>query len=945
MTSMGLPRGVDETIEPHRAQLLEAVFRHSPVGMALVSTEGRFMTVNPALSRMLGFTADQLQQLTFQQITHPEDLDADLRLLNELASGERDHYSMIKRYVHHDRHHVYAQLDVAMVRAHSGLPAFYIAQVQDVTHQMAERRELMERLRLALDATEDGIWDWHLQHRCMTVSDPWQTLTGLAGTAGQISWRQWLRQVHPADRLLVLEHLREHLTGVSSRVNIRYRHRHPDGAWRWLSLRGRITGRDARGRPMRITGTVSDIDEQVRTQQDLNVLLNHLPAMISYWDSQLHPRFVNQTFLEWFGHEQVHSTQHASELLDAQIFEANLERMQAVLGGVHQTFEQQTGPAERVRYTRVHLVPDWHGDEVIGFFALGIDITDLREAERALFAQKELAHVTLRSIGDSVITTDPQGLVTFLNPVAQRMTGWTLEDALGQPIETVMPLTLEGRSDALSNPLRLALTERRTFEMVPGTVLQSRTGQTFSVEDSAAPITTETGEQLGGVIVFHDVTEQRTLTERMAFMAHHDPLTGLPNRALLLDHLDHLTRLGDGQHSGFAIAFLDLDGFKAVNDTLGHLAGDELLRQVAGRLQGALRGTDTVSRIGGDEFVFLLPDLQEAHDAHRVTLQLLSALERPFRVGSDDICVTGSVGLAFHPQDGPTADDLMRHADIAMYRAKREGRNRICFFNPQLEQEQRERHHLLHAIRNAVVAQDFELAYQPKVNGRTGEMIGVEALLRWTPNGQAVSPEVFVPLAEEAGQMTALGQWVLRAACEQGRRWLDGGHHLRVAVNVSASQFRDRGFISDLQRTLADTGFAADLLELEVTEAVLMQDIQQANQVLKDLQSLGIRIALDDFGTGYSSLSYLHQLPLNTLKVDRSFVTGVQGDAQRQALLRSVISLGRSMQLEILAEGVETDPERLHLLRHGCEQMQGFLFSSPVRPDHVTAFHSRIQRS
>lgn len=933
---MGIPWVVDDTIEPHRAQLLEAVFRYSPVGMALVSTEGRFMTVNPALSRMLGFTAEQLQQLTFQQITHPDDMDADLQMLSELASGAREHYSMIKRYVHHDRHHVHVQLDVALVRAHSGLPAFYIAQVQDVTGQLAERRDLMERLRLALDATEDGIWDWHLQQRFMTVSDPWQTLTGIAGTAGRISWRQWLRQVHPTDRRLVLEHLREHFTGIISRVNTRYRHRHPGGTWRWLSLRGRVTGRDARGRPMRVTGTVSDIDEQVRTEQDLNVLLNHLPAMISYWDTELRPRFVNRTFLEWFGHDQVHATQHASELLEAQIFEPNLGRMKAALSGAHQTFEQQTGPEDRVRYTRVHLVPDWRGDEVIGFFALGIDITDLREAERALFAQKELADVTLRSIGDSVITTDPHGLVTFLNPVAQRMTGWTLDGALGQPIETVMPLTLEGRSDPLPNPLRLALTERRVFDMVPGTVLQSRTGQVFSVEDSAAPIVTETGEQLGGVIVFHDVTEQRTLAERMAFMAHHDPLTGLPNRTLLLDRLTAFTRPGTRSRAEFAIAFLDLDGFKAVNDTLGHSAGDELLRQVAGRLQGALRDSDTISRIGGDEFVFLMADLQDAHEAHRVTTTLISVLERPFRVGTDDICVTGSVGVAFYPQDGLTADDLMRHADIAMYRAKREGRNRTCFFNPQIEQEQRDRHQLLHAIRKAVAAQEFRLAYQPKVNGRTGSLIGVEALLRWTLNGQPVPPAVFVPLAEEAGQMTALGQWVLRAACEQGRRWLESGHRLTVAVNVSASQFRDRAFIPGVQRTLTDTGFPPGLLELEVTEAVLMQDIRQVNQILKDLQHLGIRIALDDFGTGYSSLSYLHQLPLNTLKVDGSFVTGVQEDPQRQALLRSIISLGQSMQLEVLAEGVETDLERLHLLRHGCEQMQGFLFSPPVPPEHIT---------
>lgn len=412
-------------------------------------------------------------------------------------------------------------------------------------------------------------------------------------------------------------------------------------------------------------------------------------------------------------------------MLDPRTYALNRPLMEAALRGEAQEFERRiTTPDGRARHVRVQYVPDWRAGAVIVFFALGVDITDLRETERALAEQQQLARVTLMSIGDSVLTTDPQGRVTFLNPVAQRITGWTLEEAMGLPVETVMPLVHDGPRQAMLNPLRVALREQRVQGMAVGATLVGRDGQHFSVEDSAAPILTDDGDLVGGVIVFHDVTEKRALAERMTYLAQHDPLTGLPNRALMRDRVQHLAQLGTRSGQTFALAFLDLDGFKGVNDTHGHSAGDELLRLVAQRLCGHLRSSDTLCRVGGDEFLLLLPDAGAAQ-AEAAAHKLLEVLRQPFHLQDGDVRITGSVGVALSPQDGVMADDLMRHADVAMYRAKAEGRNRVCLFNEQLEAEQRERHRLAQAVQQAVALEEFELAYQPKVNGQTGEVFGV----------------------------------------------------------------------------------------------------------------------------------------------------------------------------------------------------------------------------
>ncbi|PTA68469.1 sensor domain-containing protein [Deinococcus arcticus] len=921
----------------HEAQLFAAMFRRSPMGIALVSLEGSFLQVNDALSRMLGYAPAELQALTFQDITHPDDLDSDLALLRRVLARELDQYELRKRYWRKDGQLIWIELHVSLIVHEDGSPAFFVSQIQDITAQVereAQLQDVNERLRLALDATEDGIWDWQLPGGELFVSDTFRAQLGLAAHE-PVSLATWLAQVHPDDLPALQATYRAHLTGDRP-LHAQYRARPASGEWHVFQVRGRVTAWDEAGQPRRVVGTQTDITAQVRTTQDLQLLLDNLPALIGYWDTTLHNRFGNPTYLDWFGltPAQVRG-QHIRDVIGEALYAQNQPMIRRVLAGETMRFERQlTRASGQLRFIELVYVPDLQGGEVRGFFSLGTDITARKAAERALTEQRELARVTLASIGDGVITTDPEGRVTFLNPTAERMTGWALAEATGQPIETVMPLLEESSRQPLPNPLRRALSERETLGLAANTLLRSQGGAYFSIEDSAAPILNEQGELLGAVLVFHDVSEARAMAVRMTHLAQHDALTDLPNRVLLRDRVSQAIGRAQRQGTRFAVLFLDLDHFKNVNDSLGHHVGDELLRAIAGRLRGALRASDTVSRQGGDEFIVLLPDMREADHVENVLAKLTEALTVPYHVAGHQLDIGFSVGVALYPDDGESTDVLLQHADAAMYRAKAEGRGRHRFFSRALHEAILARQSLQTELRQAFERREFSLVYQPKVNLWTREVLGAEALLRWVrPDGRAVSPMDFIPLAEESGLIVPLGAWVLETACAQSRAWAQQcGHDVPVSVNISPLQFTDPGFLATVQRCLQGSGLSPRLLELELTESMLMADLERVQQTLGALRALGVCVSIDDFGTGYSSLSYLRAFPVNTLKIDRSFLKTLPDDAQALAVVEAVVALGRSLNLGVIAEGVETPEQARSLLNLDCAAMQGYLFARPMPP-------------
>ena len=416
-------------------------------------------------------------------------------------------------------------------------------------------------------------------------------------------------------------------------------------------------------------------------------------------------------------------------------------------------------------------------------------------------------------------------------------------------------------------------------------------------------------------------------------------MTDLPNRSLLLDRLSQALAQAERDSTQVAVLFTDLDRFKIVNDTLGHPAGDELLRQVAVRLRSALREGDTIARLSGDEFVILLPRISEARDAARVAAKALGMVTAPFTVFGHELHISSTIGVSLFPKDGADPETLLKHADTALYQAKDRGRNQYQFFDARMNAHAQERLLLENGLRRAIERGEFVLHYQPQIDLQTNAVTGVEALIRWHPEQRMVLPGEFIPIAEETGLITEIGEWVLRTACRQAREWEAAGlPPVRMAVNLSIRQLRRRGFPARVRAILRETGLAPQRLELEITESSLMVDPEQIIKTLHELRGMGIQLAMDDLGTGYSSLAYLKRLPLDRIKIDRSFVRDIPEDPDDVAIVQAILAMARQLKIRVVAEGVETPAQRRFLRDHRCEEAQGYAFSRPLPAEACADF-------
>jgi diguanylate cyclase (GGDEF)-like protein/PAS domain S-box-containing protein len=565
-------------------------------------------------------------------------------------------------------------------------------------------------------------------------------------------------------------------------------------------------------------------------------------------------------------------------------------------------------------------------------------------------ARQDMAEVSLRESEEkyrslldgiqeyAVLMLNPVGVILNWNVGAQRMHGYSAEEIVGQNYSRLFPLEdiQGGRPQEI---LRLAaLNERHQEEIFHA----RKDGSIFIGEIALTALRASSGRLRGFSRISRDLTVRNDaeihlvhVEKEMAHLARsaqHDHLTGLPNRLLLNDRINQAIALARRKAGIIAILFLDLDGFKHINDSLGHSIGDKLLQSVAQRLQVGIRSPDTVSRNGGDEFIIVLQDLLQPNQAAITARRVLKMVAAVHRVGEHDLHVTGSIGVSIYPEDGQDAESLIKSADTAMYQAKTSGRKSFQFFTPTMNVNAVERQSIEEDMRRALKNHEFALHYQPKVNLKTRVVVGVEALIRWThPSRGPLSPIKFIPVAEETGLILPIGAWVLRKACMQAVSWKDAGLSVgTMAINVSTSQFLEEGFLANLFSVVAETGMDPRSLELEVTESVLMKNTDVSISILKEVRDYGIKVAIDDFGTGYSSLSYLRQFPLDSLKIDQSFLRKIHVAPDDSFIVSAIIGMGRNLGLRVVAEGVETAEELAFLKANDCDEAQGYYLGRPV---------------
>jgi diguanylate cyclase (GGDEF)-like protein/PAS domain S-box-containing protein len=572
-----------------------------------------------------------------------------------------------------------------------------------------------------------------------------------------------------------------------------------------------------------------------------------------------------------------------------------------------------------------HIIWSWHR---LDFFT------------RLLFSERKFAKAALHSIADAVITTSCKGFIEYMNPAAEQLTGYSIKAALGLHLDTVLTFSAQGNNATQElDSVTRNVENGHEFKTIMPRFLTNHLGEEYAIQVKGMPIKDDNGQIAGMVFTLNDLTRTLQISSKIAHLATHDPLTGLPNRILLQENVANAILSANRNGNHFALLFIDLDGFKKINDGMGHTIGDLLLKEVATRLRTDMRQLDTAARWGGDEFVVLLNHLPTEETISPIATKILQRLAPPYYFAGQKLYVTPSIGISIYPKDGVTTETLLAHADAAMYRVKEDGRNNFSFYSNGLNESAKKRLIMEKEMYAAFEAGHFEVFYQPQINLSTNKIVGAEALLRWNhPQKGLIQPGTFIALAEEIGLINPISEWLLNTVCAQQHLWQQSElPFITVAINLSPRQFSQNDLCQRISQALLKHKIKSGSLKVEITENLMIKDVDRVIQTLLDIKALGVSIAIDDFGTGYSSLSTLQNFPIDQLKIDKSFIDQMVLGSNSSSIIQTIIMLGHNMQMDVVAEGVETLEQFNHLNDWQCDLIQGYYFSRPLKVGAMTA--------
>lgn len=793
--------------------------------------------------------------------------------------------------------------------------------------------------KFAIEGAGDGVWDWDIENDVKTFSKQWKSILGYAESDSLPTGLEWENRFHPDDKLYVEETMQAYLQGIDSTYKLECRMKCKDGSYRWVLSRGMVLKHSEDDVPLRMIGTISDITERKQSEERLReseqrVRLSQLYGGIGTWEYNIltNTQIWSEAMTQQLGFPDLANPTREDFLA---VIHPD-DRPALITESAQQIAQNNTLDVEfriidtqgKVRWIRSIGKLDVNADgQAITMQGTVQEITKQKDAEQDL----QIAATAFES-QEGMMVTDADNIILRVNKAFTTITGYAAEDAIGNNSSILS----SGRHDAhffddMWNELTTnnywggeIWNKRKNGELYPQQLTIT------AVKDSNDMVTNYVGTLI-------DITKNKEAEQEIEDLAYYDPLTHLPNRRLMMDRINHAMAASARNEKKGALLFLDLDHFKMLNDTLGHDMGDILLQQVATRLTSCIREDDTVSRFGGDEFVVLLEGLsvlpiEAATQAEDIANKFLNYINQPYHLANHIYTSSTSIGITLLTGHQCGVEELLKQADIAMYQAKNDGRNAIRFFNPQMQTKITAHAKLENELKKAIEQQQFQLYYQIQVDS-SRRPLGAEALIRWIhPKRGIISPLDFIPLAEQNGTIQTIGRWVIDTACAQLNAWqqdvLSCG--LTLSINVSAKQFHQPDFISQIKATVQHYAIDPSLLKLELTESLLLNDIEETIASMKALAEMGIQFSLDDFGTGYSSLQYLKKLPLYQLKIDKSFIDHIVTDSDDQSIVSTIIVMAHSLGLSVIAEGVETEAQQQLLLTKGCQLYQGYLYSKPV---------------